>query len=71
MTEMKDDPKHPKTELNNMPLYQARWPKGKVIDGKYVPGEIGCGWRSDMVDTIALAIRMNGHVVRGYFAGML
>ena len=71
MLEMTDDPRHPKTELNTVPLYCAIWPKGKVVDGKYVSGEIGSGWRQDQADTAALAIRMNGRLVRGYFAGML
>lgn len=73
MTEMQDDPKHPQTELNKVPLYLARWPK-TVFDGPEAKPRqtfISSGWRADLADTCALAIRMNGHIVRGYFAGML
>lgn len=69
MIEMKDCPNHPKTELNSTPLYRAVWPKSKIVDDKIVFGEISSGWREDQADTTALAIRMNGYLVRGYFGG--
>lgn len=72
MLEMKDDPRHPQTELNTIPMYCAVWPKtvyGK--DGKPAPKMIGSGWREDQADTAALAIRQNGHLLRGYFAGAM
>ena len=69
MVEMRDSPKHPKDDLNTMPLYCAMWEVGKLTNGVIVRKEIGSGWRRDQADTVALAIRMNGYVLRGWFAG--
>lgn len=71
MLEMKDDPRHPLTDLNTIPMYCAVWPKSVIKDGIYTQKMIGSGWRADQADTAALAIRQNGHLLRGYFAGMI
>lgn len=78
MIEMRDDPRHPKDDKNTKPLYCACWERyvwkdGEIVmkDGKAQTKTIGSGWRSDQADTAALAMRMNGYIVRGYFAGML
>ena len=71
MVEMKDDPRYPMTTSNAQPRYCAVWKVGKMVNGKIVRKEIGSGWREDQADTVALAIRMNGYVLRGYFAGAL
>jgi hypothetical protein len=71
MVEMKDHPRHVKDEQNTIPLYSAMWPKTVYVGGKPVQKMIGSDWRRDMADTIALAIKMNGYVVRGYFSEVL
>lgn len=70
MVELRDDSRYPRSGNNTTPLYCAVWTKGILDkDGQIIRKEIGSGWRSDQADTIALAIRMNGYVLRGYFAG--
>lgn len=69
MTEMHDHPKHPRDEHNTVPLYCAMWSKTVYKDGKPTQKQIGSGWRADQADTVALAIKMNGYVLRGYFGG--
>lgn len=69
MVEMRDDPKYAKDDRNTIPRYCAMWPKTVYKDGKPTQKFIGSGWREDQADTVALAIRMNGYVLRGYFAG--
>jgi hypothetical protein len=69
MLEMKDDPRHPRTDLNTIAMYCAVWPRTVYKDGIPTPKMIGSGWRSDQADTAALAIRQNGHLLRGYFGG--
>lgn len=71
MLEMKDDPRHPKTDLNNVPMYCAVWPKSVIKDDVVTQKLIGSGWRTDQADTAGLAIRKNGYLLRGFFAGML
>lgn len=61
MIEIKDDPRFPKGGRNTLPLYAAVWTRDEK--------EIGSGWRNDKADVIALAERMGGYVVRGYFVG--
>lgn len=70
MVKIKDHPRYQREGDNQTPLYAAIWQVGKLDNrtGKIVYKEIGSGWRNDMADTVALAIRMNGYVMRGYFS---
>lgn len=64
---VKDHPTHARDVKNTVVKYCAIWPKTVMKDGKETQKNVGSGWRDDYEDTAALALRMGGYVMRGYF----
>lgn len=69
MVEMKDDPKYPCDADNQVPLYSAVWERAIEKNGKIVRKTLCSSWRKDQASAVVLAIKNNGHIVRGYFGG--